>query len=120
MIFKSKFKLIGVGLLFFIAIILLYLVFVFPKTSQIKNTNTIITSAQAENLIREEFNTNWKDIIDGCGLIKVLDLKENGKGYTATIEYGCGVLVPSKPNLRKDIFIDQSGKVTGIPKPRGQ
>lgn len=119
MIFKLKPKKHGIFLIFLVVITILVFSFVSPKNTHIKSTNTI-TSAEAENLIKEEFNKNWKDTIDGCGLIKILDLQKKDNGYTATIEYGCGVVDPSKPNPKKEIFIDQSGKVTGIPKPHSQ
>ena len=78
-----------------------------------------LTSTQATHLVNTAFDRKWHGIADGCSLGKagIQSVRRVALGYTATIEYACGMLPSNSPEFyrRATVYVSPLATVHGLP-----
>jgi len=73
--------------------------------------------------VLDAFDAKWRKIPDGCGkyengqlVPETITLEESADGWTAHIEYYCGVYSekPDMPDHKKDVMVTRDGKISGL------
>jgi putative hemolysin len=85
--------------------------------------NEITTWQEAKQAVLDAFDAKWRKIPDGCGKYEdgmmtpdKIAIEETGDGWTAKIEYYCGLYqtMPDEPDHKKEITVTRDGRVSGL------